>query len=52
MSARTTVGRGRVRRLVVPTVLVGIAAGLGSLVTAAQPALRDAAGSGLDLGRR
>ncbi len=39
MSARTTVGRGRVRRLVVPTVLVGIAAGLGSLVTAAQPAL-------------
>jgi alpha-tubulin suppressor-like RCC1 family protein len=39
MSARTTVGRGLVRRLVVPTVLVSLAAGLGSLVSVAQPAL-------------
>src|ERR1017187_10102662 len=39
MSARTTVGRGLVRRLVVPTVLVSLAAGLGSLVPEAQPGL-------------
>src|ERR1022692_4296126 len=39
MSARTTVGRGIVRRLVVPTVLVSLAAGLGALVSEAQPAL-------------
>jgi Regulator of chromosome condensation (RCC1) repeat len=39
MSARTTVGRGIVRRLVVPTVLVSLAAGLGPLVSEAQPAL-------------
>jgi alpha-tubulin suppressor-like RCC1 family protein len=39
MSARTTVGRGIVRRLVAPTVLVSLAAGLGSLVAEAQPAL-------------
>jgi alpha-tubulin suppressor-like RCC1 family protein len=39
MSARTTVGRGIVRRLVAPTVLVSLAAGLGSLVSEAQPAL-------------
>src|ERR1035438_10087305 len=39
MSARTTVGRGIVRRLVAPTVLVSLAAGLGSLVAESQPAL-------------
>ena len=39
MSARTAVGRGLVRRLVVPAVLVSLAAGLGSLAPASQAAL-------------
>ena len=39
MSARTAVGRGLVRRLAVPTVLVALAAGLGTLVPESQPAL-------------
>jgi alpha-tubulin suppressor-like RCC1 family protein len=39
MTARTTAGRGLGRRLVVPTVLVSLVAGLGSLVPASQAAL-------------